>query len=113
MPALRKPPGLNPRERRPGDRRAMPPGARPVSAVWYVLGFLFLMVLAQAWFFKAPGRSITYSEFKQLLRSDQIAELTVGEQTIHGTTKQPQKDGTNGFTTTRIEDPKLAEELDT
>src|SRR5262245_36834662 len=112
MPALRKPSGLNPRDRRPGDRRTMPPGARPVSAVWYVLGFLFLIVLAQAWCFKPPGRAITYSEFKQLLRSDQIAELTVGEQTIHGTTKQQQKDGSNAFTATRIEDPKLVEELD-
>jgi cell division protease FtsH len=102
---------LTPRDRRPGERRPLTTGPKPISAVWYVLGFLLLMALGQAWFFKTPGRTITYSEFKQLLRTDQIAELTVGEQSVHGTTKQ-EHDGTKAFTATRIEDPKLVEELD-
>src|SRR5256885_1833801 len=107
---LRKPPGMNPRDRRPGERRPFAPGQRPISAVWYVVGFLLLMALAQAWFFKPPGRTISYSEFKQAVRADQIDELTVGEQTIQGKLKH-EKDGTRDFTATRIEDPKLVEEL--
>ena len=111
MPMFGKTPGASPRDRRPGDKRPFGPGQRPVNAVWYVVGFLLLMALAQAWFFKAPGRTVSYSEFKQSIRADQVDEIVVGDQAIHGTLKQ-EKDGTKAFTATRIEDPKLVEELD-
>ena len=48
--------GLNPRDKRPGDRRALPRPGRPGGAVWYVLGFLMLMALAQVWFLPPAGR---------------------------------------------------------
>jgi cell division protease FtsH len=111
MPNPRVPPGLNPRDRRPGERRTLGPAGRPGGAIWYVLGFLALMALAQAWFLAPAGRQIPYSEFKQLLRNGQIAEVTVGEQTIQGQLKREQNN-TRAFTTTRIEDPKLVEDLD-
>ncbi len=107
----RIPPGLNPRDRRPGDRRPLGPGSRPGGAIWYVLGFLFLMALGQAWFLAPAGRQIPYSEFKQLLRGGQVAEVTVGEQAVRGTLKRDHNN-TRSFTTTRIDDPKLVEELD-
>jgi cell division protease FtsH len=102
---------MNPRDRRPGDRRTLGPGGRPGGAIWYVLGFLLLMTLAQAWFLAPAGRQIPYSEFKQLVRSGQVAEVTVGEQSIQGQLKREQNN-TRAFTTTRIDDPKLIEELD-
>src|SRR5919108_1567851 len=111
MPNPRVPPGLNPRDRRPGERRSLGPGTRPGGAIWYVLGFLFLMALAQAWLMAPSGRQIPYSEFKQAVRSGQVSEITVGEQSIHGQFKREQN-GAKAFTTTRIEDPKLLEELD-
>ena len=40
---------MNPRDKRPGDRRQLGTAGRPGGAVWYVLGFLMLMVLAQMW----------------------------------------------------------------
>jgi cell division protease FtsH len=102
---------MNPRDRRPGDRRSLGPAGRPGGAIWYVLGFLLLMTLAQAWFMAPAGRQIPYSEFKQLVRSGQVAEVTVGEQSIHGQLKREQNNSRT-FTTTRIDDPKLIEELD-
>src|SRR5918997_3492660 len=111
MPNPRVPPGLNPRDRRPGDRRPLGPGSRPGGAIWYVLGFLLLMALAQAWFLTPSGRQIPYSEFKQLVRNDQVAEVVVGETAIRGTLRR-EHEGTRSFSTTRIEDPKLIEELD-
>jgi cell division protease FtsH len=111
MPSQKTPPGMNPRDRRPGERRTLGTGGRPGGAIWYVLGFLLLMTLAQAWFLAPAGRQIPYSEFKQLVRSGQVAEVTVGEQTIHGVLKREQNN-TRAFTTTRIDDPKLVEELD-
>src|SRR5437868_4863399 len=107
----RNPPGMNPRDKRPGDRRSLMPG-RPGGAVWYILGLLFLLALAQAWFMAPAGRQISYSEFKQAVRAGQVAEVFVGDQTIRGTYKRDTNGGVN-FNTTRIEDPKLIEDLDT
>ena len=101
-------------ERKPGERRPLPP-QRPVFSVWYVLGLLLLLAIAQAWFMAPGGRSIPYSEFKTLLREGAVAEVTVGEQTISGRLKTPRGEGrqqTDLFVTTRIDDPKLVDELE-
>src|SRR5918992_5549915 len=102
MANTRIPPGLNPRDRRPGERRTLGPGGRPTSAVWYVLGFLFLMALAQMWFLTPTGQQVGYSEFKQLVRSNQVAEVTIGEQTIHGLRRGEGTESARRFSTTRI-----------
>src|SRR5437868_1210560 len=102
---------MNPRDKRAGgERRSLGP-TRPGGAVWYILGLLFLLALAQAWFMAPAGRQVSYSEFKQAVRSGQVAEVFVGDQTIRGTYKRETNDGRN-FNTTRIEDPKLIEDLD-
>jgi cell division protease FtsH len=111
MANLRTPPGMNPREKRPGERRTLGPGGRPGGAVWYVLGALLVMALMQAWFLAPSGRQISYSEFKTAIRSGQVAEVTVGAQTVHGTYKRD-VNGQRTFTAARIDDPKLLEELD-
>ena len=76
---------MNPRDKRPVDRRPLAPGGRPAGAIWYVLGFLLLMALAQAWFLSPSGGQVSYSDFKQAIRSGQVSEVVVGEQTIRGT----------------------------
>jgi cell division protease FtsH len=111
MANLPNPPGVNPRDKRPGDRRTFGSAGRPGGAVWYVLGFLMLMALANVWYLQPAGKTISYSEFKEFVRSGQVTEVHVGEQTIRGSFKA-ERDGTNKFNTNRIEDPKLLEELD-
>jgi cell division protease FtsH len=102
---------MNPRDKRTGDRRSLSTSGRPGGAVWYVLGFLMLMALAQAWFLAPSGRTVSYSDFKQAVRGGQVAEVHVGEQTIRGAYKRD-IEGSRNFNTNRIEDPKLLEELD-
>src|SRR6266550_4495619 len=103
MANSRVPAGKNPRDKRAGgERRSLGP-TRPGSAVWYILGLLFLLALAQAWFIAPAGRQISYSEFKQAVRSGQVAEVFVGDQTIRGTYNK-ETNGGRGFNTTRIED---------
>jgi cell division protease FtsH len=111
MANLPNPSGVNPRDKRPGDRRTFGTTGRPGGAVWYVLGFLMLMALANVWYLQPAGTTLSYSDFKQAVRGGQVAEVYVGEQSIHGTLKA-ERDGSNKFNTTRIEDPKLLEELD-
>jgi cell division protease FtsH len=106
------PPRLNPRG---GDRRGTPLSGRPAPMLWYGLAFLLILGLANAYFLMPAGRQVPYSEFKQLVRSGAVAEVTVGEQTIRGLLKEPlpgDENQSKQFTTTRVEDPKLAEELE-
>jgi cell division protease FtsH len=78
-----------------------------------VLGALFILALGQAYLLTPGGRQVSYSEFKNLVRSAQVAEVTVGESTIHGQLKKGDGDkGSTAFSTTRIEDPKLVEDLE-
>jgi len=102
---------MNPRDKRQGDRRSLPGPVRPAGAVWYVLGFLLLMALAQTWLLAPSGRQITYSEFKSAVRGGQVADVVISEQSIRGTYKSD-VNGSRNFNAARIEDPKLLEELD-
>jgi cell division protease FtsH len=90
--------------------------ARQSSPLWYGLAFLILLGLAQMYYLAPAGKTIPYSEFKSLVKNGQVAEVSIGDQTIHGTLKQdvPGSDGkpTRQFSTTRVEDPKLIEELE-
>jgi cell division protease FtsH len=101
MPSPSLPPGGK-------ERRQQPP--KP-TALWWVLGVLTLLAIGQAYFLAPAGRQISYSEFKTLVRSGQVAEVAVGDSIIHGTLKKTEN-GATTFTTTRIEDPKLVEELE-
>jgi cell division protease FtsH len=99
-------PRFNPRG---GDRRGqrqMPP--RGASSLWYGLAFLVILGLAQLYYLAPAGRVLPYSEFKNLLKQGQVSEVTIGDQLIRGTVKQEPKE----FSTTRVEDPKLTEELE-
>jgi cell division protease FtsH len=113
MPAKQSTPRFNPRG---GDRRGQRPvGARPASSLWYGLGFVLLFALAQMYWLMPVGRPIPYSDFKTLVRNGSVAEITVGEQAIRGTLKAPLPSDpkqSKQFTTTRIDDPKLVEDLE-
>jgi cell division protease FtsH len=109
--ASRTPPGMNPRDKRPVDRRPLGPGGRPGGLVWYVLGALLVVALMQAWFVAPSGRQVSYSEFKQAVRAGQVAEVTLGDQMVRGVYKRD-VNGQRNFSAARIEDPKLLEELD-
>jgi len=108
MPASNIDPRLKPRG---GDRRG-PFGTRPTSSLWYGLAFLLLLGLVQLYYAMPSGRPIPYSEFKSRLKNGEIAEVTLGDPLIRGTLKQAQEGDKGTFTTTRVEDPKLTEELE-
>ena len=97
---------------RPGQRPTVP---RPAASLWYGLAFLLLLFLAQMYYITPNGRSIPYSEFKTLLKNGEVAEVTIADQAVRGTLKQAvgnDQKQSKQFTTTRVEDPKLTEELD-
>ena len=81
--------------------------------MWYVLGVVLLLALAQAFFFSLQSaQTLSYSDFKGLVRSGQVQDVTVAEDRIHGTLKQAAEGKPKTFTAVRIEDPKLIEDLE-
>ena len=104
-------PRLNPRG---GERKGLGPfGQRPGSVLWYGLALVLLLGVAQMYLAIPQGRPIPYSEFKTLLKGGDVTEVAIGDETIRGTLKQaPSGEKTTAFTTTRVDDPKLTEELE-
>jgi cell division protease FtsH len=102
----------NPRGKKPGERR-LTPRTGPSSAMWYVLGFLLLLALGQAFFFSIQsGRTVPYSDFKTMVRDGRVQEVTVAEDRVRGMLKTAPEGQPKAFTTVRIEDPKLIEDLE-
>jgi cell division protease FtsH len=81
--------------------------------MWYVLGFLLLLALGQAFFFSIQsGRTVPYSDFKTMVRDGRVQEVTVAEDRVRGMLKTAPEGQPKAFTTVRIEDPKLIEDLE-
>jgi cell division protease FtsH len=74
---------------------------------------MLVMGLMQIYLGAPRGRTVPYSEFKTLLRNGSVAELTIGDQVIHGVLKAgDESTQAERFSTTRVEDPQLVEELE-
>ena len=105
-------PRFNPRG---GDKRGPRPFGRPGLSWLTGLALLLVLGLAQMYWFVPQGRTIPYSEFKEYVKNGAVAEIVVGEASIHGSLKNPVSVGarqTKEFTTTRVDDTKLTEELE-
>jgi cell division protease FtsH len=101
----------NARGKKAGDRR-LTPRTGPSATMWYVLGFLLLLALGNAFVFSfQSGQTISYSDFKALVREGKVQEVTVAGDRVRGQLKQATDKGRT-FTTVRIEEPKLVEELE-
>src|SRR5687768_14313905 len=103
-----------PSKNRRGNDRRTGPRTTPGGAVWYVLGFLILLALAQAFFIQLQtGETIPYSDFKALVREGKVEEVTLSEERVHGTLKAVGSERPKPFTAVRVvADAKLPEELE-
>ncbi|NOT53707.1 MAG: hypothetical protein HOP18_03790, partial [Deltaproteobacteria bacterium] len=111
------PPPSSPPEKKPPVSQTLP--------VLLLASILLAVVLVELFFLPSTMREIPYSEFKQLLLKKQVADLTIGANTIHGTvvtgasapstdTRASDPPGTptpQRFTTYRVDDPTLVTEL--
>ncbi|NPB09330.1 MAG: cell division protein FtsH, partial [Thermodesulfobacteria bacterium] len=106
------------------DKKFKPPKRLEGKYWWY---FLFAFVLALFFFQLArftPRETISYSEFRTLLREGLVDDLVIGEDFIEGKLKpgasevlsrlrgEQVKLVSNRFYTTRLEDPDLIKILD-
>jgi cell division protease FtsH len=87
------------------------PGRNQNLIVWYIFAALTAMLLVQwAWTTYREIDRIPYSQFEQLLANGKVSEVTVGEDVIQGTLKEPLVSGKKQFITARV-DPALAAKL--
>ncbi|HTI39728.1 MAG TPA: ATP-dependent zinc metalloprotease FtsH [Vicinamibacterales bacterium] len=87
------------------------PGAS--GAIWYVLGFMLLLAVAQAFFYQMQGgETISYSDFKNAVRQDKVQEVTLSDDRVRGLMKPDSGDKPKPFSAVRVADDKLPEELE-
>src|SRR6476660_712923 len=106
-------PETKPANRRSGERRVTP-RPTPGTAVWYVLGFLLLLALAQAFFSQIQtGETVSYSDFKADVRANKVQEVVLSEERVFCFNDTATTEKGKPFTAVRVEDAKLPEELET
>ncbi|MGN6644826.1 MAG: ATP-dependent zinc metalloprotease FtsH [Verrucomicrobiota bacterium] len=62
----------------------MPPSAKAISPLWYLLALFLLVSLWQSRSSNSSNREIPYSEFKEHLRRGEVTQCTVKPDTIEG-----------------------------
>jgi cell division protease FtsH len=80
--------------------------------MWYVLALLLMLALGQVLYYSIQSsEAIPYSEFKQRVRDGRVQDVIVAEDRVRGTLKDAVR-GPRAFTSIRIDDPKLIEDLE-
>ena len=93
-----------------GVGAAAAPRGRPM---WYVLGFLLLLALAQAFFSRCSrARRFPTASSRRWSATARSQEVIVAEDRIRGTLKAERAAHERSVHRVRIEDPKLIEELE-
>ena len=85
-------------------------GKQAVAIAAIIAAFLMLAVLQFAFTAYETYETIPYSQFEQLLATGQVAEVSVGPDTIQGKLKAPLPSGKSAFVSARVE-MALAEKL--
>jgi cell division protease FtsH len=97
--------GASPSSREPPPRRGRFQGPLMMVAYLVVLAFATWLFVA---FPVSTAKSVSYSDFLQMVRADQVGDVVIEAHRIRGTIKG----GSQAFETTRVDDPHLLEQLE-
>jgi cell division protease FtsH len=87
----------------------MPKTSKPlVLTIVYVVGTAAFVFMLSTLTSRVAVRPVSYTEFKQLVRGDKVAEAVISQDRIRGALKE----SNDGFTTVRVDDPGLLGELE-
>ena len=97
-------------------------------SIWYFFVSLLILMAIQTYFLQPQPEVISYSQFKTLVKHSLVTDLVVGQEAVHGNIKaegvkqalseqrfkEIKHDGKSvlPFTTIRVEDPKLTQDLE-
>jgi cell division protease FtsH len=111
---LKSPPNIREllKLKEPSDRGGKKPLFKKTHfTIWYfVIAFLIILLIQNYFVSKSSEDVISYSEFKESVRTGRIKEVTITPEAISGdwTTEK----GKRRFQTVRVEDPDLVKELE-
>ncbi len=106
-----------PESTQPGSPRR-PPNKGPrfggsISPLWYAFSFFLLLAIGNGVYAAMhAGANVDYSQFKELLTQGRVVKVSVSADTIQGTYRGEGNIGEERFTSIRVDDPKLVEELE-
>jgi len=99
-----------------GDRRGPRPEARDrrpvIGGLWVLFALLLVMALVQGLFVSSGIRTVSYSEFKAMVRSGGVEEVVIGTDRIRGTVAGDPADLSGRITVIRVQDPSLVKKLE-
>jgi cell division protease FtsH len=98
------------RIKEPSDRGGKKPILKKTHfTIWYfVIAFVIILLIQSYMTSRKAEDVISYSEFKELIRTEKVKDLTINPESINGEEKTGRK-----FQTVRVEDPDLVKELET
>jgi cell division protease FtsH len=88
------------------------------ASLWYFAAAFLIFYALRSYFLQAPVRTISYSDFKKMLRAGQIESCVLTLEEIRGKSKVAFKDSSNAadstraFAAVRVYDPDLVKELE-
>ncbi|MEX2492235.1 MAG: ATP-dependent zinc metalloprotease FtsH [Nitrospirales bacterium] len=84
-----------------------------VSLWYFLVAFWALIILQEIYVASQHLDEVPYSQFKNWVQEDQVAEVSITEKIIHGKLKQDREpEGSQWFQTVRVDDPDLVRLLE-
>jgi cell division protease FtsH len=79
--------------------------------IWYLaLALIAVIWMRDLWVASQQVEPLAYSQFMRLLEQGKVADISIRDNIIHGTLREPLPQGETKFVTTRV-DPQLASQL--
>ncbi|MEE8597896.1 MAG: ATP-dependent metallopeptidase FtsH/Yme1/Tma family protein, partial [bacterium] len=94
------------------------PEKKPINkqlgfSIWYIIiAALFFISFLTHIFGPATAESISYSEFKELVKEGRVETCQITSSLIRGTLRGEDLQKKKAFVTARVEDPELVKELE-
>jgi cell division protease FtsH len=92
----------------PDTRKGNTPGPVPGWLLLYVVGTAIATVVVGALLSGTPVRHVSYTEFKQLIRANEVAEVVIGPTMARASLKKDNQ----RITAIRVDDPSLLADLE-
>jgi cell division protease FtsH len=97
------------------DQQKKEPTKKPFNLqIWYILIAAFIFMSLSSYLFNPVGESISYSEFKSLVRDGRVESCQITSSHIKGTLRADdlRLEKKQTFVTARVDDPDLVKELE-
>ncbi len=94
-----------------GGRKSDPSQRKVHFSIWYFIAALLVIMWFQTFVNEQQTNRISYSEFKQLIKTGKIDSVIIGADKVTATLKDG-KEPNNSVSALRVEDPDLVKDLD-